>query len=56
MTNKNKPFASGYDANSSRLFRTHELNHGFDELYVGSTKSYDDLNRLTSFSRGVVNV
>ena len=36
-------FTYGYDANSSRLYRTNEVDHTFDELYHanGSTGSYD---------------
>jgi hypothetical protein len=27
-------FTYGYDANSNRLYRTNELSHTFDELYI----------------------
>jgi RHS repeat-associated protein len=43
-------FKYGYDRNGNRLYRENLVNAVFSELY-----SYDQLNQLTSFSRGTLN-
>src|SRR5207247_3640888 len=39
-------FKYGYDRDGSRLYRTNEANHSFDELYDanGASNGYDNLN------------
>jgi RHS repeat-associated protein len=47
-------FQYGYDRDGNALYRANLVNHNFDELYhaSGAGNGYDNLNRLTAFSRG----
>ncbi len=49
-------FQYGYDANSNVLYKNNLVNQNASELYHanGSVNGYDPLNRLTSFTRGVL--
>ncbi len=49
-------FQYGYDANSNVLYKNNLVDQNFSELYHanGSVNGYDPLNRLTSFTRGVL--
>jgi len=51
-------FQYAYDRNSNVLYRNNIVNTAFGELYhtngVAENSSYDNLNRLTNFSRGAL--
>jgi RHS repeat-associated protein len=51
-------FQYGYDRDSNRLYRDNLVNSSFGELYHanGSGNGYDQLNQLTNFARGTLNL
>src|SRR5439155_6574475 len=50
-------FQYGYDADGNPLYRDNLVSPAFGELYHtnGAGNGYDSLNRLTAFSRGLLN-
>src|SRR5262249_16603852 len=50
-------FQYGYDRDDNVLFKKNTLSPGNSELYHanGSSNGYDQLNRLTNFTRGALN-
>src|SRR5262249_21385605 len=50
-------FGYGYDRDGNRLYRQNLVNSFFSELYHanGPGNGYDNLNRVTDFSRGTLN-